>query len=285
MEPGSGARVAAGRLQAPIRPPQQIAVRTRCASSNYLPVLAARVQGSLTRSSIVGAIRERRLAATDRMLHANGASVDDLTGPRVEIIADALTPAQGGGGNNNDGRWRGGGYGNGGDGGDEGHGKDGNRPHRSPVMASWVISGVAVVAALGLYYTPPAAASAGGDADSASGVAAGAGSPGRGVATTASLLSTATIPGDNGGEQSPQQRLKRLMREAFSELTDLRVRLEALEAEGTAAADAAAAGEALVMPLEGFAVRPISRALAPGVRLRCSAQVGATVLREEWAAQ
>ncbi|GIL55755.1 hypothetical protein Vafri_11287 [Volvox africanus] len=85
---------------------------------------------------------------------------------------------------------------------------------------------------------------------------------------------------DNGVlDNAAGQRLKRLMREAFADLAEMRLRLEALEAAGAAAVEAEAAGEALVLPLEGFAVRPVSRALASGVRLRGNAQVSGSAAR------
>ncbi|GLI65362.1 hypothetical protein VaNZ11_008912, partial [Volvox africanus] len=83
---------------------------------------------------------------------------------------------------------------------------------------------------------------------------------------------------DNGVLDSASgQRLKRLMREAFADLVEMRLRLEALEAAAAAAVEAGAAGEALVVPLEGFAVRPVSQVLASGVRLRGNAQVSGTM--------
>ncbi|KAG2489100.1 hypothetical protein HYH03_012326 [Edaphochlamys debaryana] len=102
----------------------------------------------------------------------------------------------------------------------------------------------------------------------------------RSVAATAShTLSTAaaSAPAPAESEAEVRARFKRLLREAFADITDLRGRLEAMEAAAEAAASAEAAGEALVVPLEGFAVRPYSRALADGLRLRCRAQVSGFV--------
>ncbi len=68
-------------------------------------------------------------------------------------------------------------------------------------------------------------------------------------------------------------RLKRLLREAFAELSDARARLDELEAAAAAAAAGAAAQP--LLPLYGATVRPYMRGLGAGLRPRSAAQVGA----------
>ncbi|KXZ49575.1 hypothetical protein GPECTOR_20g430 [Gonium pectorale] len=91
------------------------------------------------------------------------------------------------------------------------------------------------------------------------------------------VAAEADSDGGGGGAAAAVPRLKRLLREAFAELSDLRARLDEAEAGAAEAAESAEAAEALVLPLEGFAVRPYSRALSADLRLRCRAQVSGQV--------